>query len=432
MPKILNIHQTHSGLSGTIEVPGDKSISHRGIMLGSIAQGTTLLTNFLKSEDCLCTANAFKAMGINIKGLDSSEIIIEGKGIDCLQEPCEILDMGNSGTSTRLLAGLLAARPFYSVMKGDQSLSRRPMDRIIGPLSQMGAEIYGRQNNKYLPLSIVGKELTGINYQSPIASAQVKSALILAGLNSKGTTTVTEPILSRDHTERMIGYMGGEILRDKLTVSIQSGQQLQGRKMHIPSDISSAAFFMVAALIVPDSQLTLTNVGMNPTRTGLIDVLLKMGASLNTINYKGDDWEPVADIIVTPSELRGIEISGEIIPRIIDEIPIIAVLATQARGTTIIREASELRVKESDRISCVVSELQKMGADITEQADGMIIKGPTPLKGAKLESFGDHRLAMSWAVAGLIADGETTINNVDCITTSFPGFEAILESIRKD
>ncbi len=427
----LSISPANQGLQGSIKIPGDKSISHRSIMFGSLASGKTVVRNFLNSEDCNCTARAFQEMGLSIQGLGTEEIIIEGKGLKGLNEPASVLDMGNSGTSMRLMAGILAGQPFNSLMTGDKSLCSRPMNRIINPLSLMGAEIHGRQNDKYPPLAVIGHSLKGIHYDSPVASAQVKSSILLAGLYAEGTTSIVEPSLSRDHTERMIKYLGGKILIEGTKVSITSDQDLKGREIIVPGDISSAAFFMAAGIMVPDSHLVLLNVGINPTRTGILDALQMMGVEMGVLNQRGGEWEPSADLVIKSCPLKAAEFAGDLIPRIIDEIPILAVLATQAEGETVIRDAGELRVKESDRIKTTTQVLTQMGANITELDDGMVIKGPVKLKGTLVESFGDHRIAMSMAVAGLIASGETTIFNTDCINTSFPEFSELMDSINK-
>jgi 3-phosphoshikimate 1-carboxyvinyltransferase len=416
------------GLKGSLNIPGDKSISHRSIMFGSLARGKTVVHNFLNSEDCYCTAKAFQEMGVQIHGLGTDEVVIEGVGLHGLKEPSVILDMGNSGTSMRLMTGILSGQPFNSFMAGDKSLCSRPMSRIIIPLSQMGAEIHGRQNDKYPPLAVIGHPLKSIHYDSPVASAQVKSCLMLAGLFAEGVTSITEPSLSRDHTERIIRYMGGSIKTTPNGVSITPGQELSGKEIIVPGDISSAAFFMAAGILVSESELILQNVGINPTRTGILDALKMMNADITLLNKRGMDWEPVADIQIRPSEIKAAEFSGDIIPRIIDEIPILAVLATQAEGTTIIRDAKELRVKESDRIKTTAQSLRKMGAEITEMGDGMIIKGPVKLKCSIQESFGDHRIAMSMAVAGLIAQDKTEIMNTECINTSFPEFIRLMDN----
>jgi 3-phosphoshikimate 1-carboxyvinyltransferase len=422
--------QRASQINGTVRVPGDKSISHRAVMFGALAEGTTSIEGFLPGADCLSTISCFRKMGIEIEQ-DKDRVTVHGQGWYGLQEPSQHLDVGNSGTTIRLMAGILATQPFHSVMEGDESIAKRPMRRVIGPLRQMGAKIDGRKDGEYTPLSIRGGELQGISYQSPVASAQIKSAILLAGMQANGVTSVTEPHLSRDHTERMLQAFGVKLVRDGLTVSIEGGQKLKGRAIQVPGDISSAAYMIAAVMMVPGSSLLIENVGINPSRTGILDVVDRMGGKIEPINERVVNEEPVADLLVTYSELQGIEISGDIIPRLIDEIPVIAVMATQAGGRTVIKDAEELKVKETDRIATVVSELSKLGAKIIATEDGMIIEGPTPLKGAVIDSFGDHRIGMAMAIAGLAAEGETLIENDDAILVSFPGFPDVLQSISK-
>jgi 3-phosphoshikimate 1-carboxyvinyltransferase len=412
-----------SSLRGTIEVPGDKSISHRAVMFGAIADGTTTISNFLAGEDCLSTIDCFRKLGVSITR-NGSEVVVEGKGIRGLQEPTEILNVGNSGTTTRLLLGILAGCSFHACLIGDESIAKRPMARVTNPLREMGAKIDGREHGNYTPLSIRGGNLQAIRYTSPVASAQVKSAILLAGLMAAGTTTVIEPHKSRDHTERMLKAFGGEVVVDGLTVSVTGKQQLTGAHIDVPGDISSAAFFLVAGAIVPNSEITLKNVGLNPTRTGIIDVLKQMGADIAIENIRNEESEPMGDITVRTSELKGIEIGGELIPRLIDEIPIIALLATQAEGTTVIKDASELRVKETDRIATVVSELSQLGADIEATEDGMIIRGKTKLKANNIvvDSYGDHRIGMMLAIAACIVEGDLTLNRSEAIAVSYPSF----------
>ncbi|KEF40532.1 3-phosphoshikimate 1-carboxyvinyltransferase [Schinkia azotoformans MEV2011] len=410
-----------SSLKGTIQVPGDKSISHRAVMFGSIAKGKTTVTGFLPGEDCLSTINCFRKMGVRITQM-GEYVEIESDGINGLKEPKDILDVGNSGTTTRLMLGILATRPFHSVLIGDESIAKRPMGRVTNPLRQMGAVIDGRENGMYTPLSIRGGDTIGIEYNSPVASAQVKSAILLAGLGSKGVTTVTEPALSRDHTERMLEAFGATIIRDGLSVSIEGGQTLTATDIEVPGDISSAAFFLVAGAIVPNSRINLKNVGMNPTRTGIVTVLQRMGAELEIMNERIVNGEPVADLTISTSNLTGIEISGDIIPALIDEIPIIALLATQADGQTVIRNAEELKVKETNRIDTVVTELKKMGAMIEATDDGMIIHGKSPLHGAEVNSYGDHRIGMMLAIAALLSKSDTILQDADAIAVSYPNF----------
>ncbi|CAI8854278.1 3-phosphoshikimate 1-carboxyvinyltransferase [Brevibacillus sp. IT-7CA2] len=415
-------------IKGTVRVPGDKSISHRAVMFGALAEGTTTIEGFLPGADCLSTISCFRRMGIEIEQ-QGDVVTVQGKGWYGLQEPSQHLDVGNSGTTIRLMAGIMATQPFHVVMEGDESIAKRPMRRVIGPLRQMGAKIDGRKDGEYTPLSIRGGDLQGMAYQSPVASAQVKSAIMLAGLQAKGVTSVTEPHLSRDHTERMLQAFGVQVVRDGLTVSVEGGQKLKGRAISVPGDISSAAFLIAAVMVVPGSSLLIENVGINPSRTGIIDVVKAMGGSLELLNERIVNEEPVADLLVTHSELHGIEIAGDIIPRLIDEIPVIAVMATQAKGQTVIRDAEELKVKETDRIATVVSQLSKFGARLTPTDDGMIIEGKTGLTGAVIDSMGDHRIGMAMAIAGLVAEGETTIENDDAIDVSFPGFHDLLVKI---
>ncbi|WP_035297803.1 3-phosphoshikimate 1-carboxyvinyltransferase [Brevibacillus thermoruber] len=417
-------------IEGTVRVPGDKSISHRAVMFGALAEGTTTIEGFLPGADCLSTIDCFRRMGVDIEQ-EGDRVTVHGKGWYGLQEPSQHLDVGNSGTTIRLMAGILATQPFHAVMEGDESIAKRPMRRVIGPLRQMGAKIDGRKDGEYTPLSIRGGDLQGISYQSPVASAQVKSAILLAGLQAKGVTSVTEPQLSRDHTERMLQAFGVKVVRDGLTVSVEGGQTLTGRAICVPGDISSAAFLIAAVMMVPGSSLLIENVGINPSRTGIIDVVRAMGGRIELQNERVVNEEPVADLLVTHAELRGIEIGGEIIPRLIDEIPVIAVMATQASGRTVIRDAEELRVKETDRIATVASQLSRFGAKVTPTPDGLIVEGATPLTGATIDSMGDHRIGMAMAIAGLAAAGETVIENDEAINVSFPGFADILAHISK-
>ncbi len=413
---------------GEISVPGDKSISHRSIMFGSIAQGTTTVRGFLRGEDNLSTLNAFRAMGVVVE--DDGDILrIEGKGLHGLTEPFDILDCGNSGTSMRLMTGLLAGQRFFSVLTGDRYLRNRPMKRVIEPLSRMGAEIFGRVGGERAPLAIVGRELIGIDYASPVASAQVKSALMLAGLYASGATTITEPHLSRDHSERMLLHYGADVETFAGGTRVRGGRELQGRDITVPGDISSAAFFIVAALIVPGSELLIRGVGVNPTRTGILDILTGMGASIELLDCREISGEPVADLLVKASRLHGIEIGGDLVPRAIDEFPVISVAASLAEGRTVLREAKELRVKETDRIAAMAANLRKGGVEVVETEDGMEIEGRERLLGGAFESFGDHRIAMSMLVAGLAADQEVTVNDVECIATSFPNFMQLISMV---
>ncbi len=417
------------GLRGEITVPGDKSISHRSIMLGSLATGTTMVRGFLHGEDNHATLNAFRAMGVEIREEAGGVLRIEGRGLHGLQEPEDVLDCGNSGTTIRLMTGLLAGQGFFSVLTGDRYLRRRPMKRVLAPLVARGARIWGRGGGDLAPLAILGGPLRGTDYQSPIASAQVKSALLLAGLYADGETTVREPHLSRDHSERMLTYFGAQVRPFPGGVTLTPGSPLEGREVQVPGDISSAAFFMVAAIITPDSELLIRNVGINPTRSGILDILRGMGGSLECLNTRDLSGEPVADILVRSSALRGIEIGGEVVPRAIDEFPVVSVAAAYAVGTTTIRDARELRVKETDRIAAMVAELRGLGARVEARDDGMVIAGGGSLAGGRVTSHGDHRIAMSLAVAGLVARGEVTIDDTACTATSFPNFWELLSQV---
>lgn len=421
--------EPRSGLRGEITVPGDKSISHRSIMLGSLAEGATMVHGFLHGEDNHATLNAFRAMGIAIEELDGGVLRIAGKGLDGLQEPQTVLDCGNSGTTIRLMTGLLSGQSFFSVLTGDRYLCKRPMKRVVGPLATMGAQIWGRGGGDLAPLAIRGSQLQAVDYTSPIASAQVKSALMLAGLYAEGVTTVREPHLSRDHSERMLRYFGAEVQPFAGGVSISGRPRLQGREVQVPGDISSAAFFLVAALITPGSELLIRNVGVNPTRSGIIDILQQMGGALELLNPRELSGEPVADILVRSSTLRGIDIGGDVVPRAIDEFPVVAVAASFAEGTTTIRDAKELRVKETDRIAAMTAELTKLGGRVEAREDGMVIQGVEALLGGEVTSHGDHRIAMSMAVASLRASAPVTIDDTACTATSFPNFWDLLQGL---
>ena len=421
--------QSVKGLSGTISVPGDKSISHRAVILGSLSQGTCLVRHFLNSQDCLHTVACMRALGVDVVRQDESTLVLEGLGLHGLKEPRDVLDVGNSGTTARLLAGLLAGQRFFAVLTGDDSLRRRPMKRVVDPLREMGAHIFGRENGRFVPLSFVGGNVRPISYSLPVASAQVKSAILLAGLYASGKTQVREPSPTRDHTERMLRLMGKGIKTADDRITVSGGEELSPFDLEVPGDISSAAFLMVAGLLCPDSQLQIMGVGINPTRTGIVDALTDMGGKISLANTRIEGNEPVADIEIETSELSGIEIQGEMIPRVIDELPILAVAATQAEGRTVVRGAQELRVKETDRIRAIVQEVSKLGAKIQESDDGFTIEGPTILRGAHCHSHGDHRMAMAMAVAGLIAEGETHIEHADCVDISFPGFFQLLKKV---
>jgi len=416
-------------IKGNIFVPGDKSISHRSLILGSISRGETRVYNLLNSLDCLRTLECMQSLGVKIELDEDNSVNIKGKGLYGLQEPKAILDVGNSGTTIRLLAGLLSGQNFYSVLNGDNSIRKRPMKRVVQPLRLMGADIWGREDGHFAPLSIKGSKLNSFQYTLPVASAQVKSALLLAGLYATGKTVISEPLSTRDHTERMLETMQADIKISPPEVKIQGGTELRSTDIFIPGDISSAAYFIAAASILRDSQIIIKQVGVNPTRTGIIEILKKMGTKIDILDYQIKSNEPRADLKIEYSELKGIEIKEEMVPLLIDELPLIAVVATQAHGKTLVSGARELRVKESDRIKAIVSELKKMGADIEEEEDGFTINGPTRLQGAVCESYNDHRIAMSLAVAALLAEGKTVIRNSECIDISFPGFEKTLRKL---
>lgn len=403
--------------NGEIRVPGDKSISHRSVMLGSLADGKTEITGFLPGADCLATIDCFRKMGIQID-TDGENITVFGNGLYGLKAPEEMLYTGNSGTTTRLLCGILAGQGFDSAITGDSSIQKRPMGRVVKPLSLMGAKI----KNEYCPLYIKGSKLHGIDYNMPVASAQVKTALILAGLYADGETVIHELEKSRDHTELMLTAMGADLKVDKLDIHVKSTNKLSAIKTDIPGDISSAAFFMVLGLVMPNSEITITNVGINNTRTGIIDVLKAMGGSISIENCRTSAGEPVADITVRSSVLKATEIGGDIIPRLIDEIPIIAVAAAFADGATVIKDAQELKVKETNRIRAVTDEFKKCGIDISETDDGMIINGGKPIHGADFKTYGDHRMAMSLTVLAQLADGNSTLDDSDCACVSYPTF----------
>lgn len=430
------IFQKGGPLKGSITVPGDKSISHRAVMFGALSSGTTEVTNFLQGADCLSTIRCFGQLGIDIiNNISSDKVIIKGKGLHGLSQPSNMLDVGNSGTTMRLMSGILSGQSFETSLNGDESIQKRPMGRIMAPLSMMGADIKSMKGNDCSPLLINGSsqnssKLKGIHYRSPVASAQIKSCVLLAGLYADGETSVTEPYLSRNHTERMLTEFGATITSIGNTATILPNPKLIGRNIKVPGDISSAAYFIVAGLIIPNSELVIKNVGINPTRDGILRVCKQMGANILIENMKDGDGEPVADIIVKHSELKGIEIGGDIIPTLIDEIPIIAILACFAKGKTVIKDAAELKVKESNRIDVMVNNLSKMGADITGTEDGMIINGNRTLHGTSIESNHDHRIAMSFAIAALLADGETDILNAECVNISYPNFYSDLMNLQ--
>jgi 3-phosphoshikimate 1-carboxyvinyltransferase len=414
---------------GEFSPPPDKSISHRAVIFSSLSKGKSIVKNFLRAEDTLTTVTAFRALGIHIDDT-GRDLVVSGDGLLGLKEPRDVIDCRNSGTTIRMLSGVLSGNPFFSVLTGDESLRRRPMARVIGPLRQMGTEIMARKEDRYPPVAIRGGRLQPIRYPMPFASAQVKSAILLGGLYAEGETEIIEPVRSRDHTERMLPAFGADIKVDGLSVKIKGETELNSAEVHVPGDFSSAAFFLAGALLIDDSDLLIKEVGINPTRTGLLDALKEMGAEIDISNIRYLSGEPVADIHCKGGgTLKSITITKEKIPSLIDEFPILCVLATQAQGTTTIRGAEELRVKESDRIKSIASELRKMGAEIEEFEDGLSIKGRSELRGAVIESYGDHRIAMAMTIAGLVADGGTAINGVSSVNISFPGFFEIIRTL---
>lgn len=425
----MNINITKSaGLRGELAIPGDKSISHRAIMFGALADGTTEITNFLQGADCLSTISCFQAMGVEIENR-TDRVLIHGVGLHGLKAPDQMLDVGNSGTTTRLISGILAGQCFTSTLNGDASIQKRPMKRIIDPLTQMGANIRSLNDNGCAPLEISGGSLHGISYRSPVASAQVKSCVLLAGLYADKMTSVTEPVLSRNHTELMLSGFGAKVTSVGTTATIEPEPHLYGQKIAVPGDISSAAYWIAAGLAVPNSELVLKNAGVNPTRDGILRVAEAMGADIVRENVHTVSGELVCDLIVRSSHLHGTTVSGELIPTLIDEIPVIAVLACFAEGETVIKDAQELKVKESNRIDTVVEGLLAMGADATATDDGMIIRGGRPLHGATIDSHLDHRIAMAFAVAGLMCDTPTTIQNADSVVISYPDFYETLKNV---
>lgn len=414
-----------------IKVPGDKSISHRAVMLGSIAEGITEIEGFLNAADCLNTIKCFRMLGVEIIQ-EGEKVLVHGVGLRGLKEADTIIDVGNSGTTIRLMSGILAGQEFASTLTGDSSVRSRPMKRILEPLALMGAEILGRENNNKAPFSIRGKELKNITYETPVASAQIKSAILFAGLFSQGITKVIEPEKSRNHSEVMLKGFGAEVEEGERFSSVKGFPKLKGQKIIIPGDISSAAFFIAAASILPGSEVLIENVGLNETRTGVIEVLKKMGGDIQILNERYTSGEKSGDLLVKYSKLKGISFGSEITARLIDEIPIIAVVATQAEGTTFIHGAEELKLKESDRLKTITKELAKMGANIKETEDGLIIQGGSKLKFAECESYDDHRIAMSCAVAGLISEGGVRINNPSCVDISFPDFFTKLKILKSE
>lgn len=415
-------------LKGEVTVPGDKSISHRAVMFGALSKGTTEVTNFLQGADCLSTIDCFRRLGITIENTPE-KILIHGKGLHGLSKADSMLDVGNSGTTTRLISGILAGQTFVTELNGDDSIQSRPMKRIMEPLRLMGADITSIRGNDCAPLRIAGAPLHGIHYHSKVASAQVKSCILLAGLYADGPTSVTEPSVSRNHTELMLKGFGADVKWEGKTATILPDPKLLGQKIEVPGDISSAAYFIAAGLIVPGSEILVKNVGINPTRDGMIRVCKAMGADLTMLNERENGGEPVADLLVRHSELNAVTIEGELIPTLIDELPMLAVMACFAKGTTIIKDAAELKVKESDRIAVMVDNLSRMGAHITATPDGMIIEGGYSLHGALIDSHLDHRIAMSFAVAALASEGETEIQGADCVNISYPEFYDDLQKL---
>lgn len=416
-------------LHGEITVPGDKSISHRSIMFGAIAQGTTEVYNFLQGADCISTISCFRQMGVEIQN-HGDTVLIRGNGLRGLKKPEQVLDCGNSGTTTRLISGILSAQNFTVTLTGDASIRKRPMNRIMEPLSLMGAQINSINGNNCAPLEITGQPLHGVHYQTPVASAQVKSAVLLAGLYADSNTCVTEPSVSRNHTELMLKSFGADIRTEGTSAIITPATELYGQSIMVPGDISSAAFFLAAGLLVPNSEILIKNVGINPTRDGILRVLKDMGGNLTMMNVR-KSGEPTADILVRSSALHGITISGEIIPTLIDELPVLAALSCFAEGRTVIKDAAELKIKESNRIEVMVKNLSAMGADVEETEDGMMIHGGRPLQGAVIDSRLDHRIAMTFAVASCMAEGETEILGAECVNISYPGFYQDLARLKQ-
>ncbi|MCD6290499.1 MAG: 3-phosphoshikimate 1-carboxyvinyltransferase [Anaerolineae bacterium] len=421
-------------LQGHLRIPGDKSISNRFVILTALAEGESHARGWLASDDTLTSLRCMAALGAEVERPAEDEVIVWGRGLRSLQEPSDVLHCASSGTTMRLLAGLTAGQPFLTILTGSEQLRRRPMGRIAIPLRQMGTTIMGRENDTLPPLAIRGGHLSGIDYQMPIASAQVKSAILLAGLFADGPTTVHEPAPSRDHTERMVQAMGGFIAREGLDVRITPPTSpLSPIDLDVPGDISSAAFLIAAALLIPGSDVTLEGVGVNPTRAGFLDALTMMGCHVERVNERSSGGEPIADLHIRAAEtLKATTLGGELVPRMIDEFPILAVLATQAEGETVVRDAAELRVKESDRVATIVEELRKLGAHIDPADDGFVVEGPTKLQGATVDAHGDHRLAMALAIAGLIAEGETVVDGAECVDKSFPQFPQMLAQLGAD
>ena len=422
------LHAT-DGVGGVVAVPGDKSITHRALILGAMAHGRTEIRSALKGADCLSTVAALRVLGVPIAETPDGEFVVEGAGPEALREPEGVIDAGNSGTTLRLLSGLVAGRAFLSILTGDASLRRRPMRRIVAPLTAMGATVLGRAGGEYPPLAVRGGGLRGIAWTSPVASAQVKSAILLAGLQATGETSVREPVVSRDHTERMLQAFGVPVRRRETALTVTGGARLRAARLTVPADLSSAAFFLVAAAARPGAEVCLPGVGVNPTRTGLLEILERMGARVERARLREEGGEPVADLVVRGAGLRGTRVESDLVPRCIDEIPALAVAAVLAAGETVIEGAGELRVKEVDRLSALAGELGRLGAVVRVEGDGLRIQGGTSLRGGTVSSRGDHRMAMSLAVAGLFAAGETVVRDVACVETSFPGFAEALSSV---
>ena len=426
---LLRVKGPAEAIAGTVTVPGDKSISHRALILGALARGPTPVSGLLTAEDCINTARALAQMGVEIHNLGQSSVVIDGVGLRGLRSPAGVLDLGNSGTGMRLLMGVVAGQDFAATLTGDDSLRQRPMDRIAQPLGQMGIKVTGQGEQCLPPVTVWGGNPRPITYRTPMASAQVKSAVLLAGLNAPGTTTVIEPARSRDHTERMLAALGAQVSVDGLKVSVEGNPDLCGCEMVVPGDFSSAAFLLVAALLIPGSEVTVGGILLNSNRTGLLEILGRMGAKLEVSNRRQATGEPVGDITVRASQLSATQVGGEVIPRMLDEVPILALAATQAEGQTVIRDAEELRVKESDRLAAIAQVLSALGATIQQQPDGLVIDGPTRLHGAEVDSFGDHRIAMMAVVAGLVTEGQSVVTNTQCISTSFPEFADLLRDL---
>lgn len=425
----IEVQPASQPLNGELFFPGDKSLSHRAVIFGSLAEGVSSFRNLLPGEDCVCTREAFRQMGVQITVHDPTNLTIKGMGHRALQQPKEPIWCGNSGTTMRLLLGVLSGCSFEAILTGDPSLSKRPMRRVTDWLRQMGARFEGNDNANFAPIRVTGGELKAIHANLPVASAQVKSAILLAGLFAKGSTAVTEPVKSRDHTERYLSFFGADLAENDLTVTLPEGQKLQARSFDIPGDISSAAFFMAMALLVPGSRIQMRSVLWNPTRTGIVNCLEKMGVDVTVEALHKNGPEVAADLSLVHTPLRAFEIEKHELPALIDEVPILTVLATQADGVSVIHDAAELRVKETDRIESMVQNLTRMGADIRAEGNSIVIKGPTKLKAAETESFGDHRTAMSMIVAGLTAQGKTIVKDTDCINTSFPSFFELLKKV---